>query len=64
MSIYYELWNIGPNFNVVVPPHYETEFSNIVENLNIKIVAVVGGDSAFVSCVLRVQYQAWTCSFL
>ena len=56
MSIYYELWNIGTNFNVVAPPQFETEFSNILKSLNIKIVAVVVGESVFVSCMFREQY--------
>ena len=42
---------MGPNFNVSVPPTFITEASNILESLNIKLVAVVVGKSVFVSCV-------------
>ena len=40
---------MGPNFDVSAPPTLVTEFSNILESLNIKLVVV--GESVFVSCV-------------
>ena len=43
-----------------LPPHvltpHETAFSNILASLNIKLVAVVVGESVFVSCVFMEQY--------
>ena len=38
-------YRMAPNFNVSAPPTFVTEFSNI------KLVAVVVGESVFVSCV-------------
>ena len=45
---YYENHRAGgmrPNFDVSVSPTFVTGFSNILESLNIKLVAVVVGDS-------------------
>ena len=39
------------SFDGSAPPVFVTEFSNILESLNIKLAAVVLGESVFVSCV-------------
>ena len=53
---------MGPNFNVSVPPTFITEASNILESLNIKLVAVVVGKSVFKSLlaflILKMLYIA------